>query len=97
MATSQRANLDLITSRCAACDHYRRVEELQHGESRSSSECRTPATAVWEQPRRKFTSANEIARACDETVQVSGPRATVSLRVRHHFLTLSSGTTSVSN
>jgi putative transposase len=57
---------------CAACDHYRQVEELQRGESRCVSGCRTPATSVWEQPRGKFTSANEIARAIDEAVQITG-------------------------
>ena len=80
---------------CAACDHHRQVEELQRSESRSASECRTPATEVCEQPCGEFTSANEIAGACDETVQISRPRATFSLSLRNHWLTLPSGTTSV--
>ena len=33
---------------CAAIDHHRQVEELQCRESRSSSECPTPATEVCE-------------------------------------------------
>jgi hypothetical protein len=80
---------------CAQRNHYRQIEELQRGKSRTACECRTPTTEVWEQPCGEFTSANEIARACNETVQVRGPCATVSLRLRHHWLTLPRATTHV--
>src|SRR5258705_13990048 len=36
---------------------------------------------------------NEVARACDETIQVTGPRAAFSLGLRNHFFTLPSGAT----
>jgi len=48
-----------------------------------------------EQPRREFASANEIARACNEEIQVSRPRAAFSLSLRDHKLTLSSRETPV--
>ena len=44
---------------------------------------------------REFTSANEVAGAIDETVQVSGTCAAFSLGLRNHFVTLPSGETSV--
>src|SRR5258705_3087499 len=52
-----------------------------------------PATETSEQSGREFTSANKVARACHETIQVTGPRATFSLGLRNHFLTLPSGAT----
>ena len=39
----------------------------------------------------------QVAGACDETVQISRPRAAFSLCLRNHFLTLSSGETCVSS
>jgi hypothetical protein len=61
---------------CAACNHHRQAEGLQRCQGRSVSECRTLATEVWEQPRAEFTSANPIAGAIDETVQITRARAT---------------------
>jgi|GEM_PF-1638846 len=54
-------------------------------------ECRTPATEVSEQPSREFTSANEIARALDETLQVTRARTAFPFSLRNYWLTLSSG------
>jgi putative transposase len=68
------------------CD--RQVEELWSSEGCCASQCRTPATEISEQSGREFTSANEIARACDETIQVTGPRSAFSLGLWNHFLTL---------
>ena len=39
--------------------------------------------------------ADQIARAGDETVQISGPRPTLSLSLRNYHIALSSGTTSI--
>jgi putative transposase len=50
---------------------------------------------VSKQPSREFTSANQVAGACDETVQICRTRAAFSLGVRNHYLTLPSGETSV--
>jgi len=73
---------------CASCDHYRQVEELQCGQDRKATERRTSTTEVSEQPRREFASAHEIARACNEEIQVSWPRAAFSLSfgiINSHF------------
>jgi hypothetical protein len=83
------------TAICYKCDHYRQAEELQRGEGRSTTQCRTPPTEVSEQPSGKFSSAPQIVRAGDETLQVTGSRTTVSLSLRNHCLTLPSGTTPV--
>jgi putative transposase len=48
---------------------------------------------VSEQSGREFTSGNEVARACHETIQVTGPRAAFSLSLRNYFLALPSGQT----
>src|SRR5258705_1584232 len=45
-------------------------------------------TEVSEQSGREFTSVDQVARACDETVQVNGSRSTFPLGLRHHCLTL---------
>src|SRR5215471_16598586 len=45
--------------------------------------------------RGEFTSADQIAGACDETFQISRPCAAFSFGVRNHYLTLPSGETSV--
>ena len=41
-----------------------------------------------EQSGREFTSANQVAGASDETVQVNEPRAVFSPSLRDHHLTL---------
>jgi transposase-like protein len=51
-------------------------------------QCRAPSAEVSEQSSREFSSANQVARAGDETIQVIGSRATLSICVRHYFLTL---------
>ena len=56
--------------------------------SYSTAQCRTPPTEVSEQSGREFTSVDQVARACDETVQVNGSRSTFPLGLRHHCLTL---------
>ena len=48
-----------------------------------------------DQPSGEFTSADQIARAGDEAVQVSGPCPTLSLSLRNHHIVLPSGETSV--
>jgi hypothetical protein len=83
------------TAVCAAGNHHRSTPELQCGEDRNATERRTSPTEVSEQPRREFASANEIARACNEEIQVSGPRAAFSLSLRDHKLTLPSRETLV--
>jgi len=39
---------------------------------------------VSEQPGREFTSANQVARARDEALQIRGPGAAFSLGLRNH-------------
>jgi putative transposase len=51
--------------------------------------------AVSQQSGREFSSANQVARACDETIQVRGPRAALSLGFRNHYVTLPGGKTLV--
>jgi hypothetical protein len=65
---------------CPACDHHRQAEELQRGESGGDAKYRAPPAEVSEQPSREFASANQIAGAGDETVQVIGPCAAFSFR-----------------
>jgi len=72
-------------------DRDGQVEELWCGEGRSITQCRTPSAKVSEQSGREFTSGNEVARACHETIQVTGPRAAFSLGLRNYFLALPSG------
>jgi hypothetical protein len=50
---------------------------------------------VAEQSRREFTSANQVAGADDETVQVTTPSAAFPFSLRNHYLTLPSGATSL--
>jgi len=83
------------TAVCASGNHHRSTPELQCGEDRNGTERRTSPTEVSEQPRREFASANEIARACNEEIQVSRPRAAFSLSLRDHKLTLPSRETLV--
>ena len=59
-------------------DRDGQVEELWCGEGRSLTQCRTPSAKVSEQSGREFTSGNEVARACHETIQVTGPRSVFS-------------------
>jgi hypothetical protein len=49
---------------------------------------------VSEQQGREFSSANQVAGAIDETVQISGTWTAFSLVLRNHFLVLPSGKTS---
>ena len=60
------------------CDHYRQAEELQRREGRGLAKCRLLPGQVAEQPSGEFSSANQVAGAADETVQVSRTRATAS-------------------
>jgi hypothetical protein len=62
-----------------------RVAELQRGESRGHAE----------NNQAENSPADQIARAGDETVQISGPRPTLSLSLRNYHIALSSGTTSI--
>ncbi len=64
------------------------AEELQCGEGRSAAGCRALPGQGTEQSGREFTSANQVAGASDETVQVNGPRAVFSPSLRDHHLTL---------
>jgi hypothetical protein len=48
-----------------------------------------------QQPGREFASANQVAGACDEAIQISRSGAAFSLSLRDHYLTLPSGETSV--
>ena len=68
-----------------------KAQELLSGDSCSDAECRTAPAAVSEQPSREFASPNRIASEGDKAVQVSGPRATFSLSLWDHYLTLPSG------
>ena len=74
-------------------DRDGQVEELWCGEGRSITQCRTPSAKVSEQSGREFTAGNEVARACHETIQVTGPRPAFSLGLRNYFLALPSGQT----
>jgi hypothetical protein len=78
---------------CPACDHHRQAEELQCGESSSDAGCRALPGQAAEQSRREFAPANQVAGAGDETVQVFGPRAALSLSLRNYQLTFPSGET----
>jgi DNA-binding FrmR family transcriptional regulator len=80
---------------CPARDRHRQVEELQCGKGRIAAQRRALPAEVSKQPSREFTSANQVAGACDETVQICRTRAAFSLGVRNHYLTLPSGETSV--
>jgi hypothetical protein len=53
------------------------------------------ANEVLKQRRREFESANEIARAIDETVQVIRTRTAFSLRLRNHYLARPRGPSSL--
>src|SRR5260370_1221746 len=50
---------------------------------------------VSKQPSREFSSANQVAGAIDETVQVIRPRAAFPFGLRNHCLALPSGETPV--
>jgi DDE domain len=80
---------------CPASDHHRQAEELQCGKDRSAAQCRALPSEVSEQSRRELTSTNEIAGACDETVQVIRTRAAFSLGLWNHCVTLPRRETSV--
>ena len=67
------------------------TDKLRSYNAAKAGECRTPATEVSEQPSREFTSANEIARALDETLQVTRARTAFPFSLRNYWLTLSSG------
>lgn len=74
---------------------HRQAQELQCGEGRIAAQRPALPREVSKQPRREFASANEIARAIDETVQIIRPRTAFSLRLRNHYLSLPRGKTSV--
>ena len=63
------------------------------GEGRGVAECRSLPGQVAEQPSGEFSSADQAAGAGDETLQGSQARATFSLGLRNHYLTLPSGET----
>ena len=58
---------------------------------RSAAERRTSSAQVSEQWGREFASINQVAGACDEAMQISGPRPAFSLSLRDHYVTLQSG------
>ena len=72
-----------------------KLRSYQRGEDRSAAGCRALPGQGAEQSGREFASANQIKGAADETFQVSGPRAALSLRLRDHHLTLPGWETSV--
>ena len=57
---------------------------LQCGEGRIAIQCRTLPGKVSEQSGREFTSVDQVARACDETVQISGSRSAITVGLRNH-------------
>ena len=75
--------------------HHRQAKELQCGKDRSAAQCRALPSEVSEQSRRELTSTNEIAGACDETLQVIRTRAAFSLSFWNHCVTLPSGETPI--
>src|SRR4029453_4531425 len=80
---------------CPASDHHRQAEELQCGKDPSAAQCRALPSEVSEQPSGEFTSANHVAGAIDETVQVIRTRAAFSLGHWNHCVTLPRRETSV--
>jgi hypothetical protein len=55
-------------------DRDRQVEELWSSEGCGASQHRTPATETSEQSGREFTLGNEVAQACDESIQAAKTR-----------------------
>src|ERR1700687_5351909 len=74
---------------------YRQAEELQRQPRLKCCPVSSTARTRAEQSGREFPSADQIAGARDETVQISRSRATFSFGLRNHYLTLPSGATTV--
>ena len=80
---------------CPTGDHHRQAEELQCRAGRSAALGRALPAEVPQQSGRELSSADQVVRASDETVQITRTRATFSFGFRNHYLALSSGKTSV--
>jgi hypothetical protein len=73
-----------------ACDRHRQAAELRCSEGRSAAQHRALREEVSKQPSLEFTSANQVARAGDEALQVPGPRAAFYLGLRAELVTFPS-------